>query len=894
MAERIGKYMLGSEIRSAFLSFFAERGHSVVPSSSTVPHGDPTLLFTNAGMVQFKDVFLGNEKRSYSRAATSQKCVRAGGKHNDLDNVGFTARHQTFFEMLGNFSFGDYFKEEAITYAWELLTGVFGLPKDKLWVTIFREDDEAAILWRKIAGVPESRIVRLGEKDNFWAMGDTGPCGPCSEIVVDRGEKYSCGPDCGLGKCDCDRWLEVWNLVFMQYVRGEDGQIAPLPRPSIDTGMGLERVCSVLQGVDSNFETDLFVPIIQKIEEIVGKKAGREAPVFPFRVIADHIRSCVFLASDGVHPSNEGRGYVMRRILRRAVRFGQVLGVREPFMAELVPVVAEIMKGAYPELSEKSDFIRQLLTQDEARFLSTLEDGQKRVDALISAAKEQGLPLLSGNEAFLLYDTFGFPIDLTKDMAREAGLGVDEKGFEEAMAEQRRRSRGGKLGVGADEASVQALLADVGPTTFVGYDARSSDAKVLALVRDGSRTAELDAGDEALVVMDVTPFYVAGGGQEADSGWISVGKAERAAQVLSVSKTPSGVYLHRVKALRSGIMAGQSVVCQVDETRRHGLEQHHTATHLIHRALRRVVGEHSEQAGSLVQEGRLRFDFNHFAPLSQEELKKVEDLVNESVMSDLPVTWEVKPLAEAREEGAVALFGEKYGEKVRLVTVSGFSKELCGGTHVRRTGEIGQVQILSESAISAGVRRIEAVAGRAALERSQELASALSGLAADLGTGIEDVPSKVKALMESVSEILKELEKARTWQLENAASGLLRKMEEISTAKGNLRVVFSRQDNMDVNQLRTLGDRLKAGGASVVILGSAKGGRPAMIVMAREDAVEAGADSVAIVRKGASAMGGSGGGKREMAQAGGKTPEALDEALSVAKEEAVRLLTNIR
>ena len=455
MAERIGNYMTSSEIRSAFLRFFEERGHTIVPSSSTVPHGDPTLLFTNAGMVQFKDVFLGHEKRSYTRAVTSQKCVRAGGKHNDLDNVGFTARHQTFFEMLGNFSFGDYFKEAAIAYAWEFLTGTLGLPKDKLWITIYKDDDESHSLWQKIAAVPASRIVRLGEEDNFWAMGDTGPCGPDSEIIVDRGEEYACGSDCGLGKCDCDRWLEIWNLVFMQYMRDEDGNLAPLPKPSIDTGMGLERISSVLQGGDSNYDTDLFMPIIEAMERLVGKKSGKDAPVFPFRVIADHIRSCVFLASDGVHPSNEGRGYVLRRILRRAVRFGQTLGMREPFMAKLVPVVAEVMKDAYPELQEKQDFIQRLITEDESRFLATLEDGQKRVDSLIASAKEKGLRELPGKDAFLLYDTFGFPIDLTKDMARDAGLTVDEKGLRKPWPSSAREA--GKLGLGGGESEIGKL-----------------------------------------------------------------------------------------------------------------------------------------------------------------------------------------------------------------------------------------------------------------------------------------------------------------------------------------------------------------------------------------------------------------------------------------------------
>jgi alanyl-tRNA synthetase len=890
MAEPLGKYMSASEVRSAFLRFFEERGHTVVPSSSIVPHGDPTLLFTNAGMVQFKDVFLGNEKRSYSRAVTSQKCVRAGGKHNDLDNVGFTARHHTFFEMLGNFSFGDYFKEEVIEFAWEFLTGVLLLPKDRLWVTIYKDDDEAAELWQRIAGVPLSRIVRLGEEDNFWAMGDTGPCGPDSEVIVDRGEEYACGPDCGLGKCDCDRWLELWNLVFMQYMRDEEGILKPLPHPSIDTGMGLERISSVLQGADSNYETDLFTPIIAKLEEMTGRKSGKDAPVFPYRVIADHVRSCVFLASDGVHPSNEGRGYVMRRILRRAVRFGQELGMRRPFMAELVPVVAGIMGQAYPELLAKKDFIQKLLTQDEERFMSTLEEGQKRALALIASAKESGLTALPGREAFLLYDTFGFPIDLTKDMARESGLAVDEKAFEDAMAEQRERSRGARMGLRDDVVDIQSLIAEVPPTQFVGYELDSCEANVLALVKHGSRVTEVLDGEEALLVLDRTPCYATGGGQESDRGRIVAQEGRRLGEVTDVARTPSGVYLHRIRAVKPGLMAGQVVNCSVDIERRRGLERHHTATHLIHKCLRTVVGDHAQQAGSLVQEDRLRFDFDHFAPLSKEDIHKIEDMVNDAVMADLPVTWREEGLREAQDEGAVALFGEKYGEKVRLVEVSDFSKELCGGTHVHRTGEIGQVQIISEGAVAAGVRRLGAVAGKAALERSRQLSLAIDDLASRLGCGADEVREKVASLSETVSKYARELQKLRTGTIEEASRAVLMSMEQDGGVSRNRAVVVSRQDDMDAGELRSLGDRLKEAGAQVVVLGSAKGGRATMVVMAAPEAVRKGADAVAIVRKGAQAMGGSGGGKPELAQSGGKFPETLQKALEEARNEALRLL----
>ena len=891
MGERLGKYMRASSIRSAFLEFFVERGHTVVASSSLVPHGDPTLLFTNAGMVQFKDLYLGIEKRTYTRATTSQKCVRAGGKHNDLDNVGFTARHHTFFEMLGNFSFGDYFKEDAIAYAWEFLTKVIELPKDRLWVTVYKEDDQAVELWKRIAGIPDSRIVRLGEHDNFWAMGDTGPCGPCSEIVFDRGEEHACGRDCRIGECDCDRWLEIWNLVFTQFDRLQDGSLTPLAKPNIDTGMGLERLSSVLQGVDTNFDTDLFVPIVKKIESICGKAAGADTPVFPFRVIADHIRACVFLASDGVQPSNEGRGYVMRRILRRAVRFGRVLGIEKPFMAEIVSVVAGLMSDAYPELEEKREFIERLLTQDEVRFLRTLAEGEKRAADLIGLTKAAQADRIGGKDAFVLYDTFGFPIDLTKDMAREQGLGVDEKGFEEAMAEQRKRSRGGRIGVAADAAALADLVAELPATKFTGYDNLVETCRVLAVVKGESRSTEAEAGDEAMVALDRSPFYVTSGGQECDTGELEA-SGKRAAEVLEVRKTATGVYLHRVKAQGQGIMVGQTLVARVDTQRRQGLQQHHTATHLIHRALRTVLGEHAQQSGSLVQPARLRFDFSHFQALTREELQRVEDTANEMVQSDVSVAWTEMPVDEARKIGAMALFGEKYGEVVRVVDVCDYTKELCGGTHVSRTGQIGQIQIVSETAVAAGVRRIEAVAGMAALERSRASWLVLGKLASDLGVGAEEVPGRVGALLQTISHLEKQASKDRQGQLDDVSRELLAKAHLVPSA-GNRSVVVSRQENMEMNDLRNLGDRLRDAGVSVAVLGSATGERCTMIVMVENCAAEEGVDAVAIVRKGASLIGGSGGGKSHLAQAGGKNPSNLDDALSAASDEAVALLSKV-
>lgn len=894
MGEKLGKYLLSSEIRSSFLKYFEDRGHTVVPSSSLVPLGDPTLLFTNAGMVQFKDVFLGLEKRSYTRATTAQKCVRAGGKHNDLDNVGFTGRHHTFFEMLGNFSFGDYFKEDAIKFAWEFLTNVLELPRHRLWVTVYKDDDEAEELWKKIAGIPSSRIVRLGEKDNFWAMGETGPCGPCSEIIIDRGEDLRCGQSCGIGTCDCDRWLELWNLVFMQFFRDEEGNMTPLPKPSIDTGMGLERISSVLQGVDNDFETDLFVPIIEKIQEISGVKPGKDVPVFPFRVISDHVRACTFLASDGVQPSNEGRGYVMRRILRRAVRFGRVLGIREPFMGQLVPVVAATMGEAYPEIRERQGYIAKVLDLDESRFLNTLEEGQKKAEDIMAQTRERGETVLSGRDAFLLYDTFGFPIDLTKDMARERGLVVDEQEFEKAMEEQRAKSRKARKTGFEDVLELHELVQDVPPTKFVGYDNLTAECKVLAIISGNSRLTEMEPGDEALVVLDVTPFYATSGGQEKDLGTLEFpsapGEVGRVAgSVTDVVKGPGGIIFHSVKATRQGIMVGQTLVARVDAKRRRGLERHHTATHLLHKALRSVLGEHAQQSGSLVDESRLRFDFSHTGALTKEELKKVEDMVNEMIMADVPVLVEETTLEEARRKGAIALFGEKYGEKVRVVEVEGFSKELCGGTHVRRTGEVGQFQIISESAVAAGVRRIEAVAGKAALSRSQYMASVISEITEKLGVGPDEFSSKIDSLLNTIASLEREIAALRQEKRKDLADLLIRNASTVSEA-GNRKIVVSRQDSLKPDEMRNLGDVLKEKGAAVVVLGSAGSERPFLLVMVDEDSVGAGVDAVKIVRKGAEVMGGSGGGKSHMAQAGGRNPQELDRALSSALEEARRQL----
>ncbi len=893
MVEKLGRNLQANEIRRYFLGYFQGQGHTVVPSSSLVPHGDPTLLFTNAGMVQFKDVFLGLDTRPYRRGVSAQKCVRAGGKHNDLDNVGFTRRHQTFFEMLGNFSFGDYFKEDAIKFAWDFLIKVLGLPAGRMWVTVFKEDEEAEQLWKKISGLPPSKIVRMGEKDNFWAMGETGPCGPCSEIIVDRGENLSCGSNCGLGKCDCDRWLEIWNLVFMTFLRNGNGDLGPLPKPSIDTGMGLERIASVLQGASSNFDTDLFVPIIEKVKEIAGIKANSPAAVFPSRVIADHIRACTFLAADGVHPSNEGRGYVMRRILRRAVRFGRVLGIKKLFLAQLVPVVTGLMGDAYPELNKKEGYIQDILSRDEERFLNTLEGGQARAQEIIKDAKKFGRTVLAGREAFLLYDTFGFPIDLTKDMARDAGLSVDEEEFDIALAEQRDRSRKARRGSFSDALELHNVAKDLTETRFTGYSLLESTTRVAAIVVDNTRLSELEPGTDGLIVLDETPFYATGGGQEHDTGILeSAGGKQVLGKVLSVDKTQYGVVFHHVKAAGPGIMVGQDVVAKVNERRRTGLKQHHSATHLLHKVLKTVLGDEVQQSGSLVEDSRLRFDFTYGENVSDEDIERVQSMVNQMIMANAPVTVHESSLEEAKAEGAIALFGEKYGEKVRVVEISGFSKELCGGTHVSRTGEIGPFIIESESSVAAGIRRVEATVGMSALNAIENLKRSLKTVSSLLEATPQDLVSKIEGLKDAVAGYKHEIEEFKREKAGSIAARLLGDGKSCLKA-GNRIVVVSRQDDMSPDELRNLGDLLRKEGASVVILGSGKGQRAFLTVMVSQDLAGLGADAVAIVRKGAKVLGGAGGGKKHLAQAGGKNPQEIDKALETAAAEAAEILGKI-
>ncbi len=875
--------MQGHEVRQKFLQYFASKGHAVVDSSSLVPHNDPTLLFTNAGMVQFKDVFLGLDKRPYTRAATAQKCVRAGGKHNDLESVGKTARHHTFFEMLGNFSFGDYFKREAISYAWEFFTSELGLPGDRLWATIYLDDDEAYRLWQELTGIPAERVVRLGEKDNFWAMGDTGPCGPCSEIVIDRGEEYRCqAPECGIGKCDCDRWLELWNLVFMQYNRDAAGNLTPLPRPSIDTGMGLERITSVLQGKSSNFDTDLLRPIIDFMEGLSGRPYYPDERGFPFRVIADHARACTFLIADHVLPSNEGRGYVLRRILRRAVRFGKVLGIDRPFLYQVVPVVVSIMGQAYPEVAEQQAQVMRVIRNEEERFHETLNAGMRMVGELIERLKEEGRSQISGWEAFVLYDTYGFPLDLTQDVAEETGLTVDRQGFQEAMEQQRRRAREARQHSVAWEGLAAALTTharDLEPTRFVGYDSTEARAEVLGLFVEGEPVPMAREGEEIQVLLDVTPFYAESGGQVADTGWIrgETGKA----RVDNVQRLPDGKNLHLAVVEEGSLRQKERVEAAIDTGRRGRIARHHTATHLLHRALRVVLGEHVSQAGSLVEPGRLRFDFSHFAALGHDEIRAVEEMVNSKILEDLPVRTYLDTLEQARARGVVALFDEKYGEKVRVVQAGEFSSELCGGTHVSSTGQIGLFKIVYEGSIGAGMRRIEAVAGEALLNYLREREGLLAETAELVRSGPQELPERVRELVGRI----RELEREAGWLKERLARSEVEGLIQGARQVDGISVVVGHAPLANMDALRHMADMVKERiGSGVVLLGAPADDRVNLVAMVTKDLHGRGLHAGNLIREVAKVVDGGGGGRADLAQAGGKNPRKLDEALAMVPE----------
>ncbi len=870
--------MTGSEIRELFLKYFEENNHTIIQSSSLIPKSDPTLLFTNAGMVQFKDTFLGLEKRSYNRATSAQKCVRAGGKHNDLENVGHTARHHTFFEMLGNFSFGDYFKEEAIKFGWTLMTEVYKLPVEKLWVTVFEEDDEASELWQKIIGLPEDRVLRMGEKDNFWSMGDTGPCGPCSEILFDQGEEFSCGkPTCAPG-CECDRYLELWNLVFMQFDRDSSGKMTPLPNPSIDTGMGLERITAVLQGVKSNYETDLLRGIIANVEEIAGKSYGENEDLdVSMRVIADHARAVTFLISDGVFPSNEGRGYVLRRILRRAVRHAKMLGIEEPCLYRITNRVKEIMQDAYPELKENIDFVADVVKNEEERFFETIDRGLELLKAEID--KHKGEKVLPGDVVFKLYDTFGFPVDLTEDIASENGLTLDQAGFEKEMEQQRTQSR--EAWKGDDKGDLDPLYKEILSgglvVNFTGYNQTEDSAKIFAIIKDSMLLDSAEEGQEVDIITDKTPFYGESGGQVGDRGTI---EAEMGlAQVVDTKKPLPVIIVHRAVIKKGTLRVGDEVELKVDKKYRYGVETHHSTTHILHAVLREVLGTHVGQAGSLVAPGRLRFDFTHHSSIDEKDLRKMEDMINERIRWDDNVLIETEvPYDDAIKRGAMAFFEEKYGDNVRVVSIGDYSTELCGGTHLDSSGEAGLLKIVSEGASSAGVRRIEALAGEAAWGYMRGKEDTLSEASNILRVAEPDLISRLKKLVEENESIKTELDSYKNKVLSERAGDLMDNIEQVNGTK----VLSAEVSGADPGQLRKVWDDVRSKlDSGVAVLGSKANGKAFILIGVTKDLTKK-YHSGNMVKELAPIIGGKGGGKPDLAQAGGDNPDKLGDALSKA------------
>ncbi|RXH25076.1 alanyl-tRNA synthetase [Bradyrhizobium nanningense] len=884
-----------NEIRSTFLNFFAENGHEIVASSPLVPRNDPTLMFTNAGMVQFKNVFTGVEKRPYQRATTSQKCVRAGGKHNDLDNVGYTARHLTFFEMLGNFSFGDYFKERAIELAWTLITKEFGLKKDKLLVTVYHTDDEAAGLWKKIAGFSEDRIIRIPTSDNFWAMGDTGPCGPCSEIFIDRGEHIWGGPP-GSPEEDGDRFLEFWNLVFMQYEQVTKEERVGLPRPSIDTGMGLERMACILQGVESVFETDLFRHLIEATSSALGS-GPTEQNVASFRVIADHLRSSAFLVADGVLPSNEGRGYVLRRIMRRAMRHAQLLGAKEPLMHRLVWALVREMGQAYPDLMRAENLIEETLWLEETRFRKTLSRGLAILDEK-SASLTKG-DMFDGDVAFTLYDTYGFPLDLTQDALKSRGIGVDQAAFTDAMERQKAKARESWKGSGeaASEAIWFPLREKLGATEFLGYETESAEGVVSVLVKDGAEVTSLKAGDTGAIVLNQTPFYAESGGQVGDTG-VLTGEGGIKFRVTDTQKKLGDFFVHVGKVESGELKLGTALQLEVDHSRRSSIRAHHSATHLIHEALRQVLGDHIAQRGSMVAPDRLRFDFVHPKPITAEELARVEDIANDVVLENDEVTTRVMGVDEAREAGARALFGEKYGDEVRVVSMGrtarergantlGWSVELCGGTHVKRTGDIGLITLTSESAVASGVRRIEALTGNYARKHANDTMALAKTAANELRTSLDDVPARIAALMEERKKLERELSDARKKLAMGggAAAGSNGAAAGVREA-GGVKLMARAVEGIEMKDLKSLADdgKKQIGSGVVAIVGVTEDGKAGVVVGVTQD-LTARFNAVNLVRVASEALGGKGGGGRpDMAQAGGPDGAKATEALAAIEK----------
>jgi alanyl-tRNA synthetase len=874
--------MTGNEIRSQFLNYFEKHHHRVVRSSSLVPQDDPTLLFINAGMVQFKRVFLGEDKRDYVRATTSQKCVRAGGKHNDLENVGYTARHHTFFEMLGNFSFGDYFKEGAIEFAWDLLTNGYGLPEDKLYGSIYLDDDDAYELWRKNIGLPDERIVRFGEEDNFWSMGDTGPCGPCSEILIDRGEQYGCGkPDCAVG-CECDRYLEIWNLVFMQFNRDASGQMTPLPKPSIDTGMGLERIVSLIQDVPTNFDTDLIQPIIRETENLAERRFGESGSTdVAMKVIADHSRAAAFLIGDGILPSNEGRGYVLRRILRRALRYGRNIGLIRPFLHKTAGVVFDIMQPAYPELSEASAFITNIIENEEIRFLETLDSGLKLLNDSLSEIKAKGETRVPGDVIFKLYDTFGFPVDIVRDVVRDENMRLDMEGFDNAMARQRNRSRSVAAFTTISDA-YKKLSAAGFKAEFRGYQMLTSESKVVLIVADGSEISEGAAGQSIELVTAETPFYAEAGGQVGDSGKITHKNFEM--EVVDTIKDPTGLVIHKGNIISGKVKKGNKVTLCVDGAKRGATALNHTATHILHAVLREVLGEHVKQAGSLVAPDRLRFDFTHFSQIDTETLADIETRVNRRIRANVATQTQEMEAETAFKSGATALFEEKYGDQVRVVSLADFSKELCGGTHTGKTGDIGLFKIVSESSIASGVRRIEALTGEAALAYVQKTARLLEDTAHLVKEKPDALTSKVEKILGDFKALEKEVDRLKAKAVSDSAEVGSAAVKSVN----NTKVLIQKVSVDNPSALRELADRLKEKLKSgIVVLGSVKGPKAFLIVGVTKDLTKR-FHAGNVIKQIASTVGGSGGGRPDMAQAGGTKPEKLDAAL----EEAYKVIQN--
>jgi alanyl-tRNA synthetase len=878
--------MTANEIRAKFLEFFAQNGHQVVASSPLIPREDPTLLFTNAGMVQFKKVFLGQDKPGYKRATTSQKCLRVGGKHNDLENVGRTARHHTFFEMLGNFSFGDYFKEEAIRYAWTFLTEVIGLDKSRLYVTVYLDDDEAHGLWKKVAGVTDDRIFRLGEKDNFWSMGDTGPCGPCSEIMYDRGEEVSCGPNCGIGTCDCDRFLEIWNLVFMQYDQIEPGNRVALPRPSIDTGMGLERIAAVVQGVHSNFDIDLFKSIIAAAADIAGVAYGaNDEHDTALRVIADHSRSVAFLIADGVMPSNEGRGYVLRRLIRRALRFGKLIGLSDPFLFKTAGTVVDVMGEAFPELVAGREFMDRVVREEEERFGVTLDKGLVILSEELDRLEAAGETTISGEFAFKLYDTYGFPLDIVNDVAGKRGITADEAGYKVCMAEQKTRAKKAWKGSGETDPAVLFLeLLESGlKSRFVGYDQDSLVAKsrVNALISaEGQAVERLVAGEKGYLVCAVTPFYGESGGQAGDVGTVTTLTGDAA--VIGTLKAGPELTAQHIEVKAGEILLDQEAELTVDEAVRTATARNHTCTHLLHKALKTVLGAHVNQAGSLVTPDRLRFDFSHISAMTAEEIARVEDAVNAAILLDAPVVTEVLGIEAARAKGATALFGEKYGDEVRVVEVPGVSMEFCGGTHLRATGQAGSFMILSEAGVAAGTRRIEASTGFNALRHMREVRGELDEGLKTLKAKPGELAGRVKKLLDEIKALSKEKEQIASKLASGQGRDLMAGLEDV----GGVKLLCARVDAPNVKALREAMDdlRSKLPSGVIAIAAEQEDGKVSLIVAVSKD-LHAKFTAPALIKDAAAAVGGSGGGRPDMAQAGGANPAGIDEAFAIVRRQ---------